>query len=325
MAFINICHDEPGIWWGGADLTGAGFFLWWFGLDFSCEMDFSRLLANFSEFCSRPSEVLKLKRHLKSAFRSSPSTFWSTSCWKASKSRSSPRLWQCGVWNMPDLRRLQERGGAGRGRGGQRELRAGAAPGGISRRDRDRPGGIAREGSPAGIARRDRPGGIARGTHRPRSEPRWAGSSAHSHPSPSLFGFGTSCRREKKKPNKKTPPPLTFYDREGGWFSVLIWFVRICTLTILSPELGLSCTYVCHISIALWDKMELYAVNPNLGAGMTEGVRFLSLLTFFIPIRILNSAGPFLLGFWPKFKYVFIHQLSLQLTDESINAAESKQ
>lgn len=44
---------------------------------------------------------------------------------------------------------------------------------------------------------------------------------------------------------------------------------------MLNPEVGLSCTYICHISVALGNKMKLYIVNPNLGAGMLEGVDFL--------------------------------------------------
>lgn len=47
-------------------------------------------------------------------------------------------------------------------------------------------------------------------------------------------------------------------------------------LTMLNPEVGLSCTYICHVSVALCNKMELYIVNPNLGAGMLEGVGVLA-------------------------------------------------
>lgn len=62
--------------------------------------------------------------------------------------------------------------------------------------------------------------------------------------------------------NKQTNKPVTFCPTEGGQFPVPIWCVtvHICTLATLNPEGGLSFTCICHISLALRNKMKLYIV-----------------------------------------------------------------
>lgn len=115
----------------------------------------------------------------------------------------------------------------------------------------------------------------------------WAWSASPSHPHSPVCMFVTSCRGKEK--------PITFWDGEGGWFSTPIRFVRkhIRTLTVLSPELGVSCAYVCHTSVP-WSVMHLCVSHfhstleqngvshcePKSGGGDARDVKFLSLLGF---------------------------------------------